>query len=78
MLESHYQRNYQNPDYYKDALDSASFTVFDNYQTTRDIFESSYDYYSLNIDSIYYIYEAALDTINIRVSNDQQKKLDQN
>jgi len=75
VLESHYHRKYQNPDLYKDALDSASEVVFSNYSTNRETFELSFDHYSLEIDSMYYIYEAALDTINLRVANDQQNKL---
>jgi hypothetical protein len=75
VLESHYHRKYQQPDYYKDALDSASEFIFSNYSTSREIFEMSFDHYSVNMDSMYYIYEAALDTINLRVSNSQQDKL---
>ena len=75
VLESHYHRKYQQPNFYKEALDSASEVIFSNYSTNREIFELSFDYYSIEMDRMYYIYEAALDTINLRVSNDQQNKL---
>lgn len=72
ILESHYHRKYSRPDVYKNALDSACHYVFEKHETTRDIFESSYDYYAEDPDYMYKIYEATLDTINYRVSASQQ------
>jgi hypothetical protein len=68
ILESHYQYKYQRPDTYKAALDSACYFVYDKHGTNRQQFESSYDYYALNIDHMYMIYEATLDSLNIQAS----------
>ena len=68
ILESHYHRTYARPDVYKTALDSASAIVFEKYKISKDNFESSYDYYAYDASHMYFIYEAALDTINLRIS----------
>jgi hypothetical protein len=71
LLESHYHRNYSRPDVYKTALDSASALVFDQYNISKFNFESSYDYYAYDASHMYFIYEAVLDTINLRISERQ-------
>lgn len=68
ILESHFQRLYQRPDLYKNALDSSSAVVFNEYGVTKESFDSSYTFYSKNTHVIYGIYEAALDSINFRLS----------
>ena len=68
ILESHYQRTYTRPDLYKDALDSSSNLIFQNYDVTKADFDASFSYYSSDLDTIYSIYEAALDSINFRVN----------
>ena len=68
ILESHYHRNYSRPDVYKKALDSASALVFEKYNMSKSNFEESYDYYAYDASHMYFIYEAALDTINLRIS----------
>lgn len=68
VLESHYQRTYARADLYKDALDSASSFVFQDYAVSKVDFEESFAYYSSNLNVIYTIYEAALDSINFRMN----------
>lgn len=72
VLESHYQRTYQRPNLYKNALDSASLIVFEKHHTTKNQFERSYQFYGQDVTSMYMIYEAALDSINLRVTEGQQ------
>lgn len=73
ILESHYHRVYQRPDAYKNALDSASYFVFENHNTSREEFEMSFTHYSQNVDEMYEIYEVALDSVNLRISTPQDQ-----
>jgi len=68
ILEAHFQRSYQRPDIYKASLDSSSALIFKKYNVTKTDFDSSYSYYSKDVDVIYAIYEAALDSVNFRLS----------
>ena len=68
LIESHYHRKFLRPDAYKEALDSASYFVFEEHGVTRGQFDSSFTYYSYDVDKMYKIYETALDTLNIRIS----------
>ena len=68
VIESHYHRLYSRPDIYKDALDSASQVIFDKHGVTREEYSTALEMYSYSSDTIYKIYEAALDTITIRIS----------
>ena len=68
ILESHYHRTFSRPDTYKDALDSASSFVFENHGVSKQNFEESYQYYAFDINKIYSIYEATLDSINIQIT----------
>ncbi|MCB9223797.1 MAG: DUF4296 domain-containing protein [Crocinitomicaceae bacterium] len=73
ILESQYQFRYQRPEVYKKALDSASYFVYEKHGTTREQFIESYDYYATDIDLMFLIYEAALDSVNrLATSQDQQ------
>jgi hypothetical protein len=69
ILESHFQREYSRPDLYRDALDSSSVSIFKSHNTTKANFEESLDYYALNPELLHGIYEAALDSINYRMSS---------
>ena len=71
VLESHYQRTYQRPNLYKTALESASLIVFEKHHTSKEQFERSYKYYAMDVTTMYMIYEAALDSINLRVTEGQ-------
>ena len=68
ILESHYQRTYIRPDLYKGALDSSSNLIFQDYNITKADFNASFSYYASDLDTIYSIYEAALDSINFRMN----------
>jgi len=68
ILETHYNRQFQQPQLYKNALDSASEFVFEKHSVTKSQFDSSYTFYSFEPTTIYGIYEAALDSINFRLS----------
>lgn len=67
VLESHFQRTFGRVDVIRDALDSSSIEIFEDHGTTKTAFENSLDYYSTVPDTLYSIYEAALDTINYRL-----------
>ncbi|MBD3638107.1 MAG: DUF4296 domain-containing protein [Crocinitomicaceae bacterium] len=69
ILESHYQRNFQRPNLYQDALDSASYFVFEKHGVEKEQFHSSFTYYSLDLPSMYLLLETTLDSINVRVAN---------
>lgn len=71
ILESHFQRTYNRPDLYKASLDSSSQLIFDKYQVTKSQYDSSYTYYANDLDAIYKIYEAALDSLNFAVIDNQ-------
>ena len=68
VLEQHFHHLYLRPDVYAGALDSSSFYIFQSYGVTREAFSSSLNYYSQDADSLFLIFESALDTINLRVS----------
>lgn len=68
VLESHFQRTFGRVDVIRNALDSSSVEVFEEHGTTKIAFENSLDYYSTFPDTLYTIYEAALDTINYRLN----------
>ncbi|MDA7804017.1 DUF4296 domain-containing protein [Crocinitomix sp.] len=67
ILESHFQRTFSRIDLYRDALDSSTQSIFKDHSTTKAQFDKSLGYYSLNPDTLFSIYEAALDTINFRI-----------
>lgn len=72
VLESHYHRNFSRADLYKASLDSASYFVFEKHGVNKEQFERSYSYYSFDIDRMYTIYEATLDSINAQISETGQ------
>ena len=72
ILESHYQVRYQRPDVYKNALDSASYYVYERHGVTEDQYLRSYDYYAFNMDKMFLLYEATLDSVNILANSPQQ------
>jgi len=64
ILESHFQRQFGRVDLFKSALDSSSESIFVDHGVDRVIYEKSLNFYAENPDTLYVIYEAALDTIN--------------
>lgn len=68
ILEGHYQRKFSRIDIYRDALDSASQSIFQKHQISQEVFEKNLDYYGNYPDSLFSIYESALDTINLRLN----------
>ena len=68
ILEGHYQRKFSRIDIYRDALDSASQSIFQKHQISQEEFEKNLDYYGNYPDSLFRIYESALDTINLRLN----------
>ncbi len=71
ILESHFQRTYNRPDLYKASLDSSSQLIFDKHQVTKSQYDSSYTYYATDLETIYKLYEAALDSLNFAVIESQ-------
>ena len=69
ILESHYHNLYQRENVYANALDSATFFIFEDHGVTKENFKENLDYYSLQPDTLFSIYEAALDTINNRINS---------
>ena len=68
VLEEHFNRLYSRPDVFAHSLDSSSQLLFEKYNITKEQFENSMTYFCQDPDTIFSIYESALDTINIRVS----------
>ena len=73
IIEEHYHRLFAKPDLYIDALDSASQVIFEEHDVTKLQFNNSIDYYAENADTLFSIYEAALDTINFRINARSQQ-----
>ncbi len=69
ILEEHYHHTYLRPELYVKSLDSSSAFVFEEYGVTKDQFRNSMNFYCQQPDTIYHIFESALDTINLRVSS---------
>lgn len=67
VLESHYQRTFQRPDLYRRSLDSSSYFIFKDHEVTKRQFDSSYQYYALQTQVLYSMYEAALDSLNFTI-----------
>lgn len=68
ILEAHYQRQFSRVDLYRNSLDSSSQLIFEDHGVTKQAYEESISYYSNIPDSLFVIYEAALDSINFRLS----------
>jgi len=68
LLESHYHSLYQRPEVYANALDSSTYYIFKNHNTTKQIYKDNLLYWTNQPDSLYSIYEAALDTVNNRIN----------
>jgi hypothetical protein len=68
LLESHYHSLYQRPEVYANALDSATFYVFKKHHTTKKIFKDNLLYWTNEPDTLFHIYEVALDTVNNRIN----------
>jgi hypothetical protein len=73
ILESHFQRQFSRVDLYRDALDSSSSLIYQTHNITKNEFKESVDYYAAYPDSLFIIYEAALDTISYRINAIQTK-----
>jgi hypothetical protein len=71
ILESHFQRTYNRPDLYKESLDSSSQLIFEKHQVSKSQYDSSYMFYANDLDAIYKMYEAALDSLNFAVIENQ-------
>lgn len=69
ILESHFQRNFARIDLYRDALDSSSASVFTDRGITKEMYTASIKYYAEEPDTLFLIYEAALDTLNFRLNS---------
>ncbi len=68
ILESHYHNLFQRENVYANALGSATFFIFEKHDVTKEIFEENLNYYALQPDTLFSIYESALDTINNRIN----------
>ena len=68
LLESHYHSLYQRPEVYANALDSSTYYIFKKHHTTKQIYKDNLLYWTNQPDSLYSIYEAALDTVNNRIN----------
>lgn len=68
IMETHYQRHYQKPENYKRALDSSCTFIFQDHEVTKEQYERSFGYYSLDASIMFSMYEAVLDTMNLRAS----------
>jgi len=69
LLESHYHNKYQRPNVYANALDSATQLVFKKYNVTKEIFKENLTYCALNQDSLFSMYEGALDVVNDKINS---------
>ena len=69
VLESHFQRQFARADLYRNSLDSSSVFIFEKHGITKAQFDESINYYSEMPDTLFVIYEAALDTINYRLDS---------
>ena len=68
ILESHFQRQFGRVDLFKDALDSSSQLIFEDHGISQEKYETSLAFYSETPDTLYVIYEAALDSVNYRLN----------
>lgn len=68
ILESHFQRQFARIDLYRDALDSSSQFIFEDHGISKEKFSTSLNYYATQPDSLFIIYEAALDSIKFRTN----------
>jgi ABC-type phosphate transport system ATPase subunit len=73
LLESHYHNKFQRPNVYANALDSATQLVFTQHGISKQIFKDNLSYYSLNQDSLFKMYESALDTVNNRINSNIER-----
>ncbi len=69
LLESHYHNKYQRPNVYANALDSATQTIFKKYDVSKEVFKDNLTFYALNQDSLFSMYEGALDVVNDKINS---------
>ena len=69
QLESHYHNKFQRPNVYANALDSATITIFKKHKITKEIFKENLIFYALNQDSLFSMYEGALDIVNDEINS---------
>ena len=69
MLEAHYHNKYQRPNVYANALDSATYIVLKRHNITKKIFKDNLIFYAQIPDTLFVLYEIALDTINNRINS---------
>ena len=70
-VEAYFEQVHKKPLLYRDALDSSTSLVLKEHGVTREQLESSLDYYIACKDSIYLLYEAALDSVNNTVNSNK-------
>lgn len=73
IMEAYYEQIHKRPQLYKTTLDSASRQLLEEKGVTELQLKRSLDYYSAMPDSLYLMYEKALDSINSMVNNNKKK-----
>lgn len=67
IMEAYYEQVHKRPILYKTTLDSASRQIIADHNTTEVALKNTMNYYSAMPDSLFYLYEKALDSINTMV-----------
>ncbi|MFD1550909.1 hypothetical protein DNU06_05095 [Putridiphycobacter roseus] len=73
IMEAYYEQVHKRPKVYRKTLDSASNQILREKGLDKNQMESTLAYYSNTPDSLYQLYEAALDTINNMVNFNKNK-----
>ena len=74
IMEAYYEQTHKRPQIYKTTLDSSSRAVLENYGVTEEQLRYTLDHYSQSPDSLYALYEEALDSINSMVIQNKNKE----
>lgn len=52
---------------YREWIDKASDSIFNKYKTQPEVFYGAYDHYMQDPQRLFILFEAALDTVNLRI-----------
>lgn len=64
IMEAYYEQVHKRPNIFKTTLDSASRTILYENNVTENQLKESLNYYSSMPDSLFVLYEEALDSLN--------------
>jgi hypothetical protein len=70
-----YKQSPENTPLSKDDAFDTYVSIFKAYNTTKEIFQNSYDYYYADIEAIQHIYDDVTDNLKDKLTKEQQQQM---